>query len=238
MQQQMPNRQVPYPQRRQSSISSQQQLDTTNDLPTEQTDQLLRPYIQRHSSATETVYQDTNSVRPSIENDRRPSFPEGTFAQLHSPAQFANNTAQQYPTNGMVNSHSSNNNAGALPRNIQMFMQGTMDPNDPMTSRLMAGSETIPDWRTNSMRPTTTIGKHQSYPTTQGLNSTLSAAPEQAIRDNEPPTASQEFMEQSQTTSQGHVKQEQYSLNTPELGYNSSNLGDFFDFETFEQYAQ
>jgi len=72
--------------------------------------------------------------------------------------------------------------SSALPINSQMFLGNTLDMSDPMSSMLMAGSQNFPQFNFNSSLPLAQdmnlnkAGGPQVYPTSEGLNSTLSAA--------------------------------------------------------------
>jgi hypothetical protein len=80
-----------------------------------------------------------------------------------------------------------NNNFGpfstALPAESQGLLGSTMNMNDPLTQMMMQGSTTLPgnfyDFSNQSLPPTTSIGKEQSYPNLDGLNSTLAPASSQ-----------------------------------------------------------
>lgn len=156
----------------------------------------------RRASMPTTVSPD--DIRSASEsNQRRPSFAEGSF----NPLQF-NNLYSQYNTgnNGFGNNNYSQMSA-QLPRESQMFLGNTLNSNDFPTSMLMANSDPsqMYDWPAAPLPETTQIGKHQSYPTTQGLNSTLAGDQAQQAElvkkesdsqdADEPPTATQSFYE-------------------------------------------
>jgi len=237
------SRHAPYPQRRQSNFTSLEQLDTSaedqNALP-------MRPaYHQRQSSsASETVFfQDphtpsvaSNSAPQRHSFSQTPTQSEGQFAQLNQPTPFSNDSSQLFGLNSAPTNNSFLNSA--LPLDTQMFLQGTMNPQNQIHSALMSGSERLAahDWTTSPMQLTTRVPKHgsqQTHPSTQGLNSTLSAGADREVRDDEPPTASQEFIAQAQSGGQEYTSAVQ-PLYTPNNGGMNSNMTDFFDFGSFD----
>lgn len=114
-----------------------------------------------------------------------------------------------------------------------MFLGNTLDTSDPMTSMFMAGSNqaVLYDWPEAPQPQSTRIGKQQSYPTTQGLHSTLGedqfSHGRRCHDDNEPPSASQTFLDQA-------IKQENNehsAQTTPGLS------GDFWNSWIHESYT-
>ena len=58
----------------------------------------------------------------------------------------------------------------ALPAETQMLLGGALDPNDPMTAMLMAGSENFPQWNYNQPSSTKPRSFHPSF---DGMSATL-----------------------------------------------------------------
>jgi hypothetical protein len=69
--------------------------------------------------------------------------------------------------------------SSALPAESQQLLGDTLDPDNPMTSMLMSGSELLPNYNYSTAVAQTSItsggklGGPQMYPTMDGLNSTL-----------------------------------------------------------------
>jgi len=123
-----------------------------------------------------------------------------------------------------------------------MFMQASTDSQNQVYSTLMAGSDRIPqhDWAANPLLSTTRSSKiedqsqSQSYPTKQGLNSTLSGAADQAVRDDQLPTSSQDIISKHIVMPQSRfVNQQVTPVVTPGIGGANSVMTDFFDFNSF-----
>jgi hypothetical protein len=191
-------RQAPYLQRQEHNMSMHQRGALSQDYNTS--------YVQQNSdrrASMPTIISPDNTRSSSETSQCRPSFAEGSF----NPLQF-NNIYSQY---NMGNNGFGNNNysqmSAQLPRESQVFLGNTLNSNDFPTSMLMANNDPsqMYDWPAAPLPESTQIGKHQSYPTTQGLNSTLAGdQPQQAQQvkkenegqdGDEPPSATQSFYE-------------------------------------------
>lgn len=105
--------------------------------------------------------------------NQQPSSLQGSFTQQNPYNQVPQNNYYMPPFGNGYNPFSM-----ALPMEAQMFLGSTL-PNDQFTKEMMAGSDNLPTpaYNFGSILPETTeIGKgQQTYPTFNGLNSTLGA---------------------------------------------------------------
>ena len=105
--------------------------------------------------------------------NQRSFFPQGHSSQQNPYDQVPQNHYYMPPFGNAYNPFSM-----ALPMEAQMFLGSTL-PNDPFTTQMMAGSGNLPAPAFNfgtTLPETTEIGKgQQTYPTSDGLNSTLGA---------------------------------------------------------------
>jgi hypothetical protein len=104
---------------------------------------------------------------------QKPSFPQGSFAQQYNP--------MSYDMSSFSNNYSPFSTA--LPAESQGLLGSTMNMNDPLTQMMMQGNTALPgnyyDFSNQSLPQTTSIGKQQSYPSMNGLSSTLAPASSQ-----------------------------------------------------------
>jgi hypothetical protein len=123
------------------------------------------PLIKTESSVqSKTPLSATCAVPP-----QRPSFPDGSFCQQFQPK-------DEYQPFDM-NAFNNNFFQPALPGESQGLLGSTL-PNDPLTSMMMAGSNSLPgnyyNFSTNQPFPQSTgNGKQQTHPSFDGLTSTL-----------------------------------------------------------------
>jgi hypothetical protein len=178
-------RQTPYPppspqqhsfHNRNTSIATQPDLSAQSQRPTLKTERSASVPTIPHSVAVEL--KDT-PASATLEK-RRPSFPQGSFAQL---AHTQTQCNAMFPSNNMDNglgAFGDNNYCSfstALPAESQMFLGSTLNPNDPLTSMFMAGADPSQFYDFTSQVPqipqTMNVSKHLQYPSFNGLNSTL-----------------------------------------------------------------
>jgi len=169
-----------------------------------------------------------NNSTPGTSDKPRPSFPQGSFAQLGQHQQQAPGVL--FPSYDQRDSAAYakkpySSFSTALPAESQMFLGSTLDFDDPLSSMFMAGADQsqIYDFSAQ-LPPTTEANKHQPYPTFDGLNSTLAPSIGQDNPDgfthNLAHDSSQSFFDQA-------------IGNTPSgtPGVNGESWGNFIDTE-------
>lgn len=227
-------RHAPYPQRQNQSMPMLEPGVSSQDY----SNSRAQPNNERSASLPTTISpNETGNPLQPIQS--RPSFAEGSFNSL----MFSNPFPQYNMDNtGFVNKNYSQMSM-QLPRESQMFLGNTLNSNDFPTSLLMAGSDPsqLFDWSAAPLSETTQIGKHQSYPTTQGLNSTLSGDQSQDVKkenqdEDQPLNATQTFYEDA-------LKQENKNIpvaTTPGLNSDiwDSWLNDTYSDDGIEESSQ
>lgn len=160
------------------------------------------------------------ATKPSLQH--KPSFPPGSFTQRSQVASMPS-----YDMN-----HSTFPFTTALSGNLQGLLGDTLNPNDPFTSQLMAGSGTLPgnfyDFSTQPELPATTnIAKSQTHPSFDGLTSTLAPAAADASQPTFDYNSSYFNDAFSSTTLES----------TPNVtpGANDNSWTAFFDTDAYEQ---
>ena len=188
-------RQAPYPSPRQQQQGFQSthqrsaSIATPADLSASAHSPLVSNDTRRLSMPTVPVNAGSSNQTPTSDSagtpKPKPSFPHGSFSQ-----QF-----NQFPSYDMspFNNNDFSNFSTALPAESQGLLGSTMNMNDPLSQMMMQGSNALPgnfyDFgnQPNGPPQTTSIGKQQSYPTIDGLGSTLAPPPssQEAIRSQE-----------------------------------------------------
>jgi hypothetical protein len=188
-------RQAPYPSprvqqqtfqpathQRSASIATPQELSNASHSPTMNTDSRRMSMPTVPATPSSPVQTRTPVSASSMTPQQRPSFPQGSFSQSYNPlsydmSSFNNNNFTPFST--------------ALPAESQGLLGSTMNMSDPQMQMMMQGSTTLPgnfyDFSNQSLPPTTSLGKQQTYPSVNGLNSTLA-----------PPSSSQEPVQHQQ----------------------------------------
>ena len=109
-----------------------------------------------------------------------------------------------------------------------MFLGSTLNPNDPLTSMMMAGSNNFPQQYYNfnnaPLPETTSIGKQQVHPSYDGLNSTLAPSALDLSQGVQDFSQSQSFFDQAIKSGS--------PVGTP--GLNGESWGSFIDTEQWE----
>ncbi|KAH8687288.1 hypothetical protein BGZ60DRAFT_425201 [Tricladium varicosporioides] len=165
---------------------------------------------------------------------QRPSFPPGSFAQ--------NNLQQQNQFSMPQYNMGSRNNANygplstALPAESQMLLGSTLDPNDPLTNMMMAGSDYLMGnfYNFDAQLPgTISIDKQQTHPSFDGLNSTLAPS---ALDLSQPTPDFNNFFDDA--TKPG--SNDQTPAGTPGLGGDWGGLVDYdaWNFSSASQQSQ
>lgn len=172
----------PTPHLRSASIATTQELSTSSQSPVINNDARRMSMPTVPAATSSPVQTRTPLSASSTAPQQKPSFPQGSFSQPYNPMSYDlssfNNNFSPFST--------------TLPAESQGLLGSMMNTNDPLTQMMMQGCNTLPgnfyDFGNQSLPQTTSIGKQQSYPSMNGLNSTLAPASSQ-----EPPSGSQDY---------------------------------------------
>jgi hypothetical protein len=126
---------------------------------------------------------------------QKPSFPQGSFS-----LQFPQNNQVPYDMSSFDNWN--NLFTTALPAETQGLLGSTMNMNDPLSQMMMQGSTALPgnfyDFSNQSLPPqTSSIGKHQSYPSLDGLSSTLAPPSQDTLQRPQDYSNTQDFFNEA-----------------------------------------
>jgi len=226
-------RQQPYPSPHQKSISSQHHRSLSITTPQEFSAQSHgnQSNDRRFSTpATPATMSPITMGNPtSATSDKtRPSFPQGSFARLGQQQQQAPNVlfpSQNKSIDATYGNNPYSSFSTALPAESQMFLGSTLDFDDPLSSMFMAGADQSQIYDFNAQLPSTVeVNKHNTYPTFDGLNSTLAPS---ANLDNSDDTLQQLAHDSNQSFF------DQALGNTPSgtPGVNGESWGNFIDTE-------
>jgi hypothetical protein len=156
----------PSPHHRSASIATPQELSAFAHSAVANTDPRRMSMSAIPANTGSPVQTRTPVSATSTTPQQKPSFPQGSFSQQYNQFSYDMSFSDfNYPF------------STALPAESQGLLGSTLNMDDPLSQRMMQGSTNLPgnfyDFSNQSLPQTTSIGKQQSYPSMDGLTTTL-----------------------------------------------------------------
>jgi hypothetical protein len=185
----------PSPHHRSASIATPQELSASSHSPVINNDSRRMSMPAVPASTSSPVQNRTPISASSTTPQQKPSFPQGSFS-----LQFPQHNQVPYDMSSFDNWN--NLFTTALPAETQGLLGSTMNMNDPLSQMMMQGSTALPgnfyDFSNQSLPPqTTSIGKHQSYPSLDGLSSTLAPPSQDTLQRPQDYSNTQDFFNEA-----------------------------------------
>ena len=131
-----------------------------------------------------------NQQTPAYNNIKQESQPSQPSQPMRAPPQLQVN---QQPTTNMFGFQDFSPFSTALPAESQMLLGSALDPNDPLTSMMMAGSENMAPSNFFNSTPASLSKQRNFHPSYDGMSATLAPSAldmSQGMFGTQPPTTS------------------------------------------------